>query len=1556
MFDLEQQGYVLNALTGIWERDDYAGIAYSDGDTTEIKLGKILREASDLSALSSELREHCTDWATLYHLSSARGNILRPFEQYLNSDILEIGAGCGAISRYLGECGGNVLSLEGSPRRAQMAASRTRDLDNVTVLAERFDDFKTDHRFDVITLIGVLEYASMFSNAEDPALGMLERIRSLLKPNGHLFIAIENQLGLKYFAGAPEDHLGVPMYGIEGRYLKGQPKTFGRKELAELIKRAGFAQSEFLSPNPDYKLPNSITTERGLGSRDFDAAALAWQNVKKDPQLPGETFFNLEQAWPVVIDNGLGMDMANSFLIAASQDLQPTVPENVLAYHYSTGRKTSYCKESRFVDTADGIVVKYRRLDSQEAAVASRGFNYILPEQDRYVRGHVLSEDFLDIAATQNWTIDDFGGFVTQYIRAIQGLLAQRGESVELNAVDAVLPGIFLDAVPQNIVINDEHTPSLIDIEWEVTSGVSLGHLLMRALLLLIASANPFVASPAMPSRRQFVIGVLKAAGLSVTHRQLDSYVALEAEFQETVTGRAAAEFLDWAPDEPVHQKKPVTRAVMHTKLYCSDAQGTFSEASTTTAEVFPGKQTLSFDLSNFEQPLRTIRFDPVDTRISFSINYMRVISHGETLWAWSGRLDELKGVAGLMQVARPDYSGFFLSMDSDPHFELPIDLSTLSAFTHLTLELELVIHTDEHVAQELKQGSHEEVNSPQKDLHAPLQLLLGINKKLNNLLTDREGRIRELTAELDLRQQHGELFESNRNTKGGGADAHPSRSTVADSIVQNLMGEYSRQMSKRITDLLAAKQQLDEHFRQALVIHGNNAELPDGVQLGQQSVMSLIDIAVPGASEDLAENTLLQISAPACNEQVRQLQAEVAALHQQLQQMQIEKDTHIHNLNLHILALARSTSWRITRPLRVSVRGARMINDGAKLLPSIVRRGGGVGATLRKAARVLRAQGVQGVIAHLNWFRNNTSLDLTSLERKETSDRHDYTTWVEHYDTLDDTTRWKLKEQIRLWPKTPVISIIMPVYNPPIALLEEAVASVQNQLYSKWELCIADDASTNPEVAEYLKSVSKKDARIKVSFREKNGHISEASNSALALATGAFVALMDNDDLIAEHALYWIAKTINENPQAGIIYSDEDKIDNNGVRSAPYFKSSWNKFLFRSQNMICHLGAYRRDLVNQLGGFRVGFEGSQDYDLALRCSDAIDPSAIIHIPRVLYHWRMHSGSTALAGNEKPYAALAGVRALDEHLQRIGCAGHTELLPTGMYRVHYEVPSPAPLVSLVIPTKNAHALVKQCIDSIIGLSTYPSYEIILVDNGSDEPASIEYFESLKNVPNVRVVRDDGPFNYSAINNRAVEIANGELVGLINNDIEVITPEWLDEMVAIAMQPGVGAVGARLWYPDDRLQHGGVVVGVGGVAGHSHKYLPKGHHGYFGRAELIQEFSAVTAACLIIKKSIFNEVHGLDEVNLSVAFNDVDFCLRVQEAGYVNVWTPYAELYHHESATRGLEDTPAKKERFTNEVLYMKGRWPKIEQDYTYNPNLTLEHEDFGLAWPPRVTL
>lgn len=564
------------------------------------------------------------------------------------------------------------------------------------------------------------------------------------------------------------------------------------------------------------------------------------------------------------------------------------------------------------------------------------------------------------------------------------------------------------------------------------------------------------------------------------------------------------------------------------------------------------------------------------------------------------------------------------------------------------------------------------------------------------------------------------------------------------------------------------------------------------------------------------------------------------------------------------------------------------------------------------------------------------------------------YQQWIETYDAISEHDITEMQRLSKLFLKRPLVSVVMPTYNTPEKFLREAIESVRAQTYDRWELCIADDCSTEPHLARVFAEYAQVDARIKVVYRKENGHISRASNSALELAVGEWVVLLDHDDLLAPHALFCVVDAINRHEDVMLIYSDEDKIGADRTRREPYFKSDWNPDLFLSHNMFSHLGAYRRDLLASVGGFRPGFEGAQDYDLVLRCAERISQEQIYHIPHVLYHWRMTPGSTSRDVNEKPYAMLAGERALNEHFKRRKLRAKAEYIGVG-YRVRYEIPTPAPRVTLIIPTRNGRDLLEGCVSSILQLTTYPNYDIIIVDNGSDDPGIIDYFDELRRADNIQVRRDNRPFNYSAINNAAVASASGSFIGLINNDIKVISTDWLTEMVSLAVQPDVGAVGARLWYPNDTIQHAGVVIGMGGVAGHAHRTLNRGAPGYCCRAVLMQSFSAVTAACLVVRKELYLEAGGLNEGDLAIAFNDVDFCLKLCEMGYRNLWTPYAELYHRESASRGSDETPQKRSRFEAEIRYMENRWGKwLASDPAYNPNLALDRHNFSLAFPPRI--
>ena len=565
-----------------------------------------------------------------------------------------------------------------------------------------------------------------------------------------------------------------------------------------------------------------------------------------------------------------------------------------------------------------------------------------------------------------------------------------------------------------------------------------------------------------------------------------------------------------------------------------------------------------------------------------------------------------------------------------------------------------------------------------------------------------------------------------------------------------------------------------------------------------------------------------------------------------------------------------------------------------------------------------------------------------------------DYATWVSCYDSLTQEDRAAIASHIALLQDRPLISIVMPVFNTNTRFLRSALDSVLEQLYPNWELCVADDASTNPETLDLLAEYVNKDSRIKVVFRPVNGHISAASNSALKLATGEYIALMDHDDELSPHALYMVAVKLNEHPDAAVIYSDEDRIDENGTRSDPHFKPEWNLELFHSYNIINHLGIYRASLVKTVGGFREGFEGSQDYDLALRIIDQITPDSIRHIPHVLYHWRIIP-STFSTTNLRD-AVDAGRRALAEHFARRG--ENVQLVPGRkpyITRVIRNLPEPQPLVSLIVPTRDRLQLLRTCIEGILHKTDYSNLELVIVDNESCEPETLVYLQSLSGDSRVRMLHAPGPFNFSALNNLAVASAAGDIVGFINNDIEVIEPNWLKEMVSQAIQPGVGAVGAKLLYPDGRVQHAGVIVGLGGVAGHSHKYFPGSDFGYFCRLHLTYNVSCVTAACMLMPKKVFQEIQGFDEVNLTVAFNDVDLCLKIREAGYSIIWTPYAELCHHESASRGSDEDPKKVERATQEKEYMKKRWGNILlNDPFYSPNLTLDYENYALGFPPRT--
>lgn len=558
-----------------------------------------------------------------------------------------------------------------------------------------------------------------------------------------------------------------------------------------------------------------------------------------------------------------------------------------------------------------------------------------------------------------------------------------------------------------------------------------------------------------------------------------------------------------------------------------------------------------------------------------------------------------------------------------------------------------------------------------------------------------------------------------------------------------------------------------------------------------------------------------------------------------------------------------------------------------------------------------------------------------------------DYQVWISKNENWDVKA---IQKEIQNFKYHPTISILMPVYNVEQNWLEKCIQSVQNQFYPNWELCMADDCSTDESVRPTLEKYAKSDERIKVVFRSENGHISRATNSALEIATGEFVALLDNDDELAPIAFYEVVKALNENPELDLIYSDEDKIDMQGNRFDPAFKPDWSPDLLLGTNYISHLGVYRRSIMNEIGGFRPGFEGSQDYDLVLRFTEKTTAQRIHHIPKVLYYWRILPTSTAADQSTKGYAFEAGLKAVQEALVRRGIKGTAHhAAGNGLYDVEYEVLS-TDLVSIIIPTRDGYDDMLRCLNSIVAKTSYPNYEIIVADNGSTDERMEKLYAKFKGQlgERFRVESIDIPFNYSRINNLAAQKAKGKYLLFLNNDTEVITPGWITKMVSFAQFERIGMVGAKLYYPNQTIQHAGVIVGLGGAAGHCHHTYPKGDFGYFGKLEINVNYLAVTAACCMIRKADFEQLGGFEE-ELTVAFNDVDLCLREYEAGHDNVWLHGVELYHYESQTRGYENTPEKKARFDQETKFMEDRWGKyIANDPFYNPNLSRVGGHFGI--------
>ena len=590
---------------------------------------------------------------------------------------------------------------------------------------------------------------------------------------------------------------------------------------------------------------------------------------------------------------------------------------------------------------------------------------------------------------------------------------------------------------------------------------------------------------------------------------------------------------------------------------------------------------------------------------------------------------------------------------------------------------------------------------------------------------------------------------------------------------------------------------------------------------------------------------------------------------------------------------------------------------------------------TIQKGIRYLRHYGPKEF-----WIR---------LHERFESEAVPYEAWYEQYRPDEKILEEQKKKR---FPIAPLISVTVPAFRTPEEFLRRMLDSLLAQTYGNWELCLANGSSEDEDMLRVLAEYAKRDSRIRFENLEKNLGIAENTNRALFMARGEFVGLLDHDDLLAPNALFEIVKALQKEPDAQVFYTDEDKVTADGEEHfQPHLKPDFNLDLLRSNNYICHFFVAKRELIKKAGGFRAEYEGAQDYDFIFRCVEKAEK--IVHVTEILYHWRTNSSSTAYNPASKMYAFEAGRRAISAHLERSGVKGivtHTKDL--GFYRVQYPLEG-EPLVSIIIPNKDESETLAACLQSIREKTTYKNYEILIVENNSTTDEIFAYYEELAHEENIRLLRWEKEFNYSAINNFAARKARGEYLLFLNNDVTVITPQWLEELLGVCQRPEVGAAGVKLLYPDNTIQHAGCVIGIGGIAGSMFVDMPAERSGYLHKASIMQDMSAVTAACMMMKKKVFEEVGGFAE-KLAVAFNDMDLCLRVNKAGHLVVYDPDVQLYHAESKTRGAEDSKEKVRRFQREIEYMRCHWMHILKngDPYYNKNLSLTRWDYSLkAFP-----
>ena len=1380
----------------LFRRTNVKDFVYSDGQDVEERLLAVVSKATDRSTFSKELSDSIIDWPSEYHLSRARHCLVRPLGIRGGDKVLELGCGCGAITRYLGEMTAEVVAVEGSLNRARVAAERCRGLSNVRIVADDLLRFNTAQQFDWILLIGVLEYAALFSDQDNPTEDYLRSVTRLLAPGGRVVVAIENKLGLKYFNGCSEDHVGIPFYGVQNLYGTKTAQTFGRQELIEQLSAVGLASTYFLYPFPDYKLPSVILSEDALTDPEFDPTDLLARCHARDYAGSPLRSFDDALAFSSLLDNGLLADLSNSFLVVATPEPLSQSKDRDLAVAFSANnRSPEFATQTRFIRHKTELKVIKESLTNfahQRYKVADEmTIESCLTESDYYpgrqvlwpmLRARARSGDVKPVVQSLRGWMD----FLLRHSRVSTSKVADSGK-IPTTLASYVLPPDFLDCTPFNLLDTGSDLV-LIDCEWLADSDIPLGWVVTRGILWSLTSGVP-VANH-IESAIQVIQELSAEFHISVSKEEIQAWMQQEARFQTVITGNPC-EDLGFVPTSS-------------------------------------GMRSVATEVANLGHA--------VATRDQQIVHLSREAAERDNQIVALSRAATI----GDQQIGTLN--------------------RTIADIKAILTKRETKIVDLNHSLAEVRAQSEEATNQlDQLRQREQSQAKTQIEVLQNKLAIIEASTIWQGTAALrNALARHPRIRKVGRQAL---------RFVWWTLTLQLLSRMRDRRRLFRSRDIIAASDLFDSewYLRRYLDVAANGWD-------------PALHYALFGASENRDPGPLFD------------------------------------------------GQWYLQHASDVA-------QAGLNPLLHYLQKGKSEGRETRRVEEVNVVPATSPAVSH------------------------DYAEWVKQYDTIAESDIAAIRHHIRALREVPLISIVVPVFNPAPDLLRKTLDSVIAQLYPRWELCIADDASSDPDVSTTLAEYARRDRRIKVVFRPETGGTSAAGNSALTLVNGDFVALLKQEDELSPLAMYMVAAELNQHSQLDIIYSDEDKITEDGVRCNPCFKTSWDPELFYTLDIVSCLGVYRSSLIKQTDGFRRKFEPSHDYDLALRILRRTGADRIAHIPRVLYHRRVASNTSLFPSADGMEAVHSARQAVEDYF-----ASQREVVQVicntsqSSWRLRYPLPDPAPRISLIIPTRDKVAILRRCVDGILHKTRYPNMEIIIVDNESSEPATLDYLLTLQTDSRFRILRIEGQFNYAALNNQAVEKAEGEFICLINNDVEVIDPGWLEEMIRLAVRPGVGAVGAKLYYQDNTIQHAGVVLGMIDVAAHNDHHAAQSDAGHSDRLEHVRNVSAVTAACMVVPKSLFVEVGGLDEVNLKVAYNDVDLCLRLRRAGYNILWTPYAELYHLESASRGYDDQPQHLDRALQEAAYMKKHWSRaLSADPFYSPNLTLAEETVGPAFPPRIS-